>query len=30
LHTEPRVARFGKIDVVRRGPVNGAVRHNGP
>jgi hypothetical protein len=26
LHTEPRAARVGEINVVRRGPVNGAVR----
>ncbi len=26
LHTEPRAARFGEINVVRRGPVNGDVR----
>lgn len=26
LHTEPRAARFGEINVVRRGPVNGGVR----
>ena len=26
LHTEPRAARFGEINVVRRGPVNGVVR----
>jgi len=25
LHTEPRAARFGEINVVRRGPVNGDV-----
>ena len=25
LHTEPRLARFGVINVVRRGPVNGNV-----
>lgn len=25
LHTEPRAARFGEINVVRRGAVNGAV-----
>ena len=25
LHTEPRAARLGEINVVRRGPVNGAV-----
>jgi len=25
LHEEPRAARLGEIDVVRRGPVNGDV-----
>jgi hypothetical protein len=27
LHTEPRAARFGEINVVGRGPVNGVVIH---
>jgi len=30
LHTEPRAARFGDINVVRRGPVNGGVTRQNP